>query len=164
MIGEALTDHPLAYAVLFFGALLPDIDEENSYIGRRFFFLSLPIRMIFGHRGFTHSLLALLLVSIGVYFLPIDEPYQVAFIIGFGSHILADFLTNSGVPLFYPLDKRFKFFFTFNTGGAIEYIFIFFLSLIIFGFSLYYQGSLLLLEAQITGVSSIKELIQNFGL
>ena len=40
------------------GALLPDIDHPKSWLGRRLPLLSLPLSAIFGHRGITHSLLA----------------------------------------------------------------------------------------------------------
>ena len=45
------------------GALLPDIDESNSLIGRKLKVLSYPIKWIFGHRGITHSLVALAAVT-----------------------------------------------------------------------------------------------------
>jgi inner membrane protein len=162
-IGEDLVANPLVYVVAIFAALLPDIDEENSYIGRRFFIISLPIRMVFGHRGFTHSLLAVGLIAFGLYFIPVGMEYKIAFVIGYGSHILADALTNSGVPLLYPWDRRFKFWLTFNTGSMTEHFFIFILSIFIFLFSLSYQGDMLLAEAGISGYGSIKEVVQNFG-
>jgi len=38
--------------------LLPDIDHPKSLLGQRLKWLSYPIARAFGHRGFTHSLLA----------------------------------------------------------------------------------------------------------
>ncbi|WP_336703012.1 metal-dependent hydrolase, partial [Pantoea dispersa] len=38
--------------------LLPDIDHPKSVLGQRLKWLSQPIARAFGHRGFTHSLLA----------------------------------------------------------------------------------------------------------
>ncbi len=38
--------------------LLPDIDHPKSFLGQRLKWISKPIARAFGHRGFTHSLLA----------------------------------------------------------------------------------------------------------
>jgi len=42
-----------------FAALLPDIDHPTSTLGRRIYPISKLISSIFGHRGLTHSLIAL---------------------------------------------------------------------------------------------------------
>ena len=39
-----------------FGALLPDIDEQHSWIGRRTRGVSDLMNTVFGHRGITHSI------------------------------------------------------------------------------------------------------------
>ena len=36
------------------GSIFPDIDEPNSYIGKRMPGFSHIVSMLFGHRGFTH--------------------------------------------------------------------------------------------------------------
>ncbi len=69
-------------------------------------------RANFGHRGITHSLLALgLLVALGE--LPLFPWHwlHLGLLIGWGyaSHLLADALTKQGVPLLWPLDRRFGF-------------------------------------------------------
>ncbi|RVS91461.1 metal-dependent hydrolase [Escherichia coli] len=48
--------------------LLPDIDHPKSFLGQRLKWISKPIARAFGHRGFTHSLLAVfaLLAPAGV--------------------------------------------------------------------------------------------------
>ena len=38
--------------------LLPDIDHPKSFLGQRLSWISKPVARGFGHRGFTHSLLA----------------------------------------------------------------------------------------------------------
>lgn len=111
-----------------FGSVLPDIDEPQSYIGRKTSVevfnkrvgLSSLIKMMFGHRGFTHSLLATLLVFIP-YFLMLGYTsgleqvgliqtfvLQILFGVGFGYlfHILGDMFSKSGVPLFMPITKQ----------------------------------------------------------
>lgn len=69
-------------------------------------------RANFGHRGITHSLLALgLVVALGE--LPVFPWHwlHLGLLIGWGyaSHLLADALTKQGVPLLWPLDRRFGF-------------------------------------------------------
>ncbi|MEH2921156.1 metal-dependent hydrolase [Samsonia erythrinae] len=94
-------------------ALLPDIDHPKSALGQRLKWLSTPIARLFGHRGFTHSLLA---IAAGIFFiqtrLPPDwllptDVYH-AMIVSYLSHILADMLTPAGVPLLWPCRWRFR--------------------------------------------------------
>ncbi|MDQ1237346.1 MAG: metal-dependent hydrolase [Wigglesworthia glossinidia] len=91
--------------------LLPDIDHPGSFLGRKISWISTTISKIFGHRGFTHSLFSLLFFYILIFsipsihdVLPLDFSY--ALLLGYFSHILADTLTPSGVPIFWPLSKR----------------------------------------------------------
>ena len=94
-----------------FGSLLPDIDHPSSRIGRRMPIISHAVNTAFGHRGFTHSILALLLLTYGLFLLTgvIPEfltgyylPFSFGLIIGYASHLLLDMITVSGIPLFYP--------------------------------------------------------------
>lgn len=94
------------------GALLPDIDHPSSIPGRMLRIISLPISKLCGHRGFTHSLLAWLLLLISCYqWLPthwgLSGDLLQAFLLGYLSHLIADMLTPSGVPFFWPLPHRF---------------------------------------------------------
>lgn len=142
-LGDDLTINPLDYIVAVFASLLPDIDDNRSYIGSRFAFIAFPFRMIFGHRGITHSLLMLAILSGLVFFYGNEFNWIIPFAIGYGSHLLADFVTNSGIPLFYPYSQRYKFFVTFETGSIKEYVVVFVLSLGITIFVLQYQGAYL---------------------
>ena len=45
------------------GSVLPDIDLETSYIGCRIPILPKFINRVFGHRGFTHSILCMVCCS-----------------------------------------------------------------------------------------------------
>lgn len=93
--------------------LLPDIDHPKSVLGQRLKWLSSPIAKIFGHRGFTHSLLAIIA---GVLLFTLCLPAQItspldslhAMTIGYLSHIVADMLTPAGVPLLWPWRWRFR--------------------------------------------------------
>ncbi len=98
-----------------YGALLPDIDMRGSYISKR-----LPILYkFFGkrqkHRGFTHSLLFLVLLSaLADLLLKLTDNNIVFTCLGSGvligsiSHICLDLLTKEGVELFYPLGLNFS--------------------------------------------------------
>ncbi|MHB1418042.1 MAG: metal-dependent hydrolase [Bacillota bacterium] len=44
--------------------VFPDIDQPSSLIGKGAFFISWPIRIIFGHRTITHSLLGFLATTL----------------------------------------------------------------------------------------------------
>ena len=115
---------------LILGSLLPDIDTPQSFLGRIFKFVSIPINKIFGHRTITHSIF-FAIFSAGIVILPsmsIQNPlidsmltsFGVGILIGDISHILLDSLTVSGVPFLYPILKS-KFSLTkMKTGGAGE--------------------------------------------
>ena len=112
----------LAAAAL--GSLAPDLDSPKSYLGRRFWPVSWTVTSLLGHRGFTHSLLAGLLVFLGLVvagqYLPGWFAYFMALGIGYASHILADWFTTEGVPLFWPHRKKFRSPLHFRTGGLGE--------------------------------------------
>ncbi|MFS0689028.1 metal-dependent hydrolase [Sporosarcina sp. 179-K 8C2 HS] len=83
--------------------VIPDLDEPKSKFGKLFFFVSLPIHSLFGHRTFTHSLLFAFVVGILVY--PFAEWWVTyACIGGILAHITGDMLTGK-VKLFYPSSK-----------------------------------------------------------
>ncbi|QJC28446.1 metal-dependent hydrolase [Enterobacteriaceae endosymbiont of Plateumaris consimilis] len=91
--------------------LLPDIDHPKSFLGNKIKIFSYIISKIFGHRGFTHSLLSLIIIIIFLNYysfniIPID--IKIGFIIGYSSHICSDMLTPYGVPLLWPYKKKFS--------------------------------------------------------
>ncbi|MGL4932802.1 MAG: metal-dependent hydrolase [Aeromonas sp.] len=93
-------------------ALLPDLDHPRSVLGQRLPWISKPLSRLFGHRGFTHSLLAVAIAIWGLnQSLPPDTlPVAVkdALIIGYLSHLLGDWLTPAGIPLLWPIRRRFR--------------------------------------------------------
>ncbi|MBI2503655.1 MAG: efflux RND transporter periplasmic adaptor subunit [Candidatus Latescibacteria bacterium] len=104
----ALGSRPLhqdlpALGCALLGSLLPDLDSPKSAPGRLLPFLSQPLERRWGHRTVTHSLLAflalaLVLLPLGLY----RGAWYAALLIGYGSHLLIDCTTKSGVPLFHP--------------------------------------------------------------
>lgn len=93
--------------------LLPDIDHPRSLLGQRLSWISKPIARLCGHRGFTHSLLAVL-IALTLFYLKVPESSVIpgdalqGLVLGYLSHILADMLTPAGVPLLWPCRWRFR--------------------------------------------------------
>lgn len=142
--------YQLFLILLFFallGAIFPDIDEPNSYIGRRTYIISKLFKFVFGHRGFTHSLAGMIFFTVilgvitSVYF---NLPYSVPLFFGLGylSHLLGDLLTSHGIPLFSPfMSRRYSLSF-FSTGSGLEYFFRIVLGVIfLHQFYLYYVSN-----------------------
>jgi inner membrane protein len=94
-------------------ALLPDFDHPNAigprYLGWPGRVLAWAIHMMFGHRGLTHSVLGVAVLSAGMAFIPHLPAFCYwAVILGCATHIAGDMCTVSGVPLFWPLDRSFR--------------------------------------------------------
>jgi inner membrane protein len=101
------------------GALLPDIDHPGSWIGRRVPFVSWPLALAFGHRGVTHSLLAVLACLAA---LPLAgvAPAALPVALGYLSHLLADYCTPAGVPFLWPSPRVFRSPYVLRTGSLPE--------------------------------------------
>jgi len=114
------------------GALLPDLDAEDSAIVRElglFGGLAKVGMTLLGikHRGVLHSGLAIILVAVGAEMIGWWLGYPdvgLAFGLGYFSHIaLADGMTIAGVPLLWPSSRRFHLlprFLRVRTGGPVE--------------------------------------------
>ncbi|MEI4802947.1 metal-dependent hydrolase [Bacillus sp. FJAT-51639] len=115
---------------ILLGSLLPDIDEPNSYIGRRSLGIAKVVKKKFGHRGLTHSFVAWIIVSL-LYFL-FSYSFLLGLSMGYLFHLIGDYFTNQGVRLFIPFDdKRYKAPITFKVGSSIENV-IFWISMVSF--------------------------------
>lgn len=104
----------------FLGGMIPDIDNVSSKAWK--FNLTpweddLTRHSLEGHRNWSHSI-----IGIGVFtFLLgwvlstiklanlIVFPVQLAFFLGYLSHLITDSLTHDGVPWFYPIDIHLGF-------------------------------------------------------
>ncbi|MDP4086578.1 MAG: metal-dependent hydrolase [Bacillota bacterium] len=111
---------------ILIGSILPDLDHPKSKLGRKVPIFSHLMYWIFGHRKVTHSLLFVGIVGVGsflgAFILKWSFFYAFGLTLGVFSHLMGDFLTNSGIPLLYPLEKHYKCPFTFQTSGFIEKI------------------------------------------
>ena len=114
--GLPLETLPLVITASAFGSLLPDLDASESKIKhwsvariKPFYLPALAVHRRFGHRGFSHSLLALALLAaltLPLAFL-LGWPAWLALLLGYAGHLAADGCTRSGIPLFYPNKKRY---------------------------------------------------------
>lgn len=98
-----------------FGALVNDIDMRGSHISRRFPAIYKLFGKRFRHRGFTHSLIFVILVAISSSFIIEYTDSNIVFIClfagllaGIMSHICLDLITKEGIELFYPLKTNFS--------------------------------------------------------
>jgi len=119
----SIVEHKFVFVlVVFFAALIPDIDFKYSKVGRKKFFRFL--QFFVKHRGIFHSFTFLALISLFfVLFFPI---VAFPFFLGYGLHLFADSFTLQGIKPFYSWRKRISG--KIRTGGKIETgIFVFFI-------------------------------------
>ncbi|MBU2236308.1 metal-dependent hydrolase [Patescibacteria group bacterium] len=131
------------------GGLLPDLDASDSKIkhleigygkGKRrvafkpFYLISWIVSSVFKHRGAFHSILAVILMGWGSFFLFLFLSQWIEFLrhefwlvltLGYASHLIADGMTHHGIPLLWPWKGRFHFLpksFRIKTGAVTERI------------------------------------------
>ena len=96
---------PVSLGLALSGALLPDIDHPKSWVGKRLRPLSSGIARVSGHRGITHSALAL---AVGIWSLlhgGAPRWFVAPLAVGYLSHLAADLLTPGGLRLAWPLRR-----------------------------------------------------------
>jgi inner membrane protein len=97
---------PLTLGLVALGALLPDIDHPASWVGRRAWIISRPLAAAVGHRGVTHSFIAVLACVLILRWEGLNRRVIDPLVVGYLSHLAADLLTTSGLRLAWPLPKR----------------------------------------------------------
>ena len=132
----------LFLAGVLIGALLPDIDEPKSFIGRIFLPVSLVVSRFASHRGITHNIYGIAIVVFlsmlfffSVYIYADSREVQrflaAAFLglfLGYVLHIMGDSMTISGIKNFcckrtlFTVPKILRF----KTGSAKENFFMIF--------------------------------------
>ena len=93
-----------------------DIDIKNSNAGNHWYLR--PFQWLTKHRGFLHSLIVGLLLSLII--ASISQWAGFGFFVGYISHLLLDCLTKSGVKLFWPFGWKIKGFV--RSGGIVEQV------------------------------------------
>lgn len=135
------------------GSLLPDIDEPESYIGKRTLFLSDGIEKLFGHRGASHFLIVpFLLLTIAIFTKGFLSLVLFGLAFGYFFHIIGDMLTLSGIQnVFFPFGNKRRFYallpqtLRFKTNSNKEHILSVFLGISLCSewYLLYKMGGLL---------------------
>jgi inner membrane protein len=110
---------PFGLALAIGGSLLPDIDHPHSWVGRRVRVISRPLAAALGHRGVTHSILAVLACGLLLRRHGFSRTIVDPLVVGYLSHLAADLLTVNGLRLAWPLRRRFAIPLC-RTGSAAE--------------------------------------------
>jgi inner membrane protein len=98
---------PFALSLAIGGALLPDIDHPQSWVGRRVRVISHPLAAVIGHRGFTHSILAVVGCGLLLRWRGVGRAAVDPLVVGYLSHLAADLMTSGGLRLAWPSRRRF---------------------------------------------------------
>jgi inner membrane protein len=107
-LGLPLLD-PVALGLAVAGSLSPDIDHPKSWVGRRVKVISVPVSKLFGHRGVTHSVVAVAACIACLRWDGQQWHHTLPFVIGYASHLAADLITPQGLCLAWPLRRTFAF-------------------------------------------------------
>ena len=94
---------PVYLGLAVAGSLLPDIDHPKSWVGRRTRPVSTVIASALGHRGVTHSLIAVGALTLLLLHAGYRRAGVSALAVGYLSHLAADMLTPQGLRLAWPL-------------------------------------------------------------
>lgn len=120
VLPELANVEPWTYSLVALGTALPDIDHPDSTIGSRVKWLSWPIRIVFGHRNITHSLIAMAALAYMVHL----EPLLISVAFGYLLHLVGDWFTPAGLKLFWPAQRVYRSPFTIPTNSIAEYLFV----------------------------------------
>lgn len=94
----------LALILAVLGALLPDVDEARSILGRR----TKLAAWLFPHRGVFHSIIMAIFLTILLYGIRPDSALALFFLAGYLSHVVGDLLTPKGAQPFWPSRLRIR--------------------------------------------------------
>lgn len=86
-------------------ALLPDIDHPRGSIRQKLGAVGHLSLFWLKHRGITHTLIALVAITAAAFML-LPLPYAIGAASGYLSHLLADMVTVSGLPVFWPYKRE----------------------------------------------------------
>lgn len=107
-----IMDFTMYIGAVAIGSVFPDIDEPESYIGRKTIIISNIVKKLFGHRGMTHSLFFAIFVFTILFvvnMINFENKYLFfvyGFSIGWFFHSIGDMFTIGGVPILLPFKKK----------------------------------------------------------
>ena len=106
---DSVYQHLLVFACSVVGGLFPDIDLQTSTVGQKVKYLSRLINKIFGHRTLFHApLLYIAIYFVLTIYFPKYQMYILAWSLGVASHLILDMLNPTGIPLFYPFQRKIR--------------------------------------------------------
>jgi inner membrane protein len=94
---------PVYLGLAVIGSLLPDVDHPKSWVGRRTRPVSTALAAALGHRGVTHSAIAVVGLALLLVYAGYRRGVVSALAVGYLSHLAADMLTPQGLRLAWPL-------------------------------------------------------------
>ncbi|MDR2151488.1 MAG: metal-dependent hydrolase [Helicobacteraceae bacterium] len=144
---------PIVAGAVAFGAILPDIDDPRSRVGRKLLPIAIVVSMLFRHRTATHSLViwgALLFIALALWlFIPSIPTTALLIAIGVtgGSmlHILGDLMTTAPVRgALYPVSEKLFWilprFMRFNVGSGLEQVYFLLFAIALGAFGMFALG------------------------
>jgi inner membrane protein len=114
-----------AVGAAFVGSYMPDIDIEQSKMGKKAGIVS----KLLTHRGITHTLVVPALLAVLIWWL-LSQSIQFfpTVVLGFGvgwlAHIAADMFNSKGVPILWPLTNAHISLASFKTRTWHEFVFL----------------------------------------
>lgn len=121
---------------IMLGSLLPDIDHQDSILGR-----FNPISKIMKHRSITHTLWMALLITFLCINFGIHRLHQSLYFgitMGYWLHLIEDSFSVEGITWLYPLTHKHRRRYGYITGGCIEKFFVTLSTFILFTEVLWY--------------------------
>lgn len=112
------------FAAISLGALIVDIDEPGSAIGRKIPIVSHFIKDLFGHRTVTHNLL-LAVTGMALSLFVFDSYPAFGLFLGMAVHIIGDGMTGNVKGALAPFRSTFYVLprsWVFRVGSATEYL------------------------------------------
>ncbi len=101
--------NPVYLGLAVVGSLLPDVDHPKSWVGRRSRPVSTAIAATLGHRGVTHSAIAVVVLIVLLSQAGYRRGLVSALALGYLSHLAADMMTPRGLRLAWPLRRTWGF-------------------------------------------------------
>lgn len=125
MIQMSPSQLPFVMGVGAISALIPDLDQPNSKASRYGInrLIAYPLNKFFGHRGFIHSPLLYLCLTLLLIAARSPMWLWLGFFSGTFSHLLLDTLNPTGIPWLWPYKKWFHLV-DIRTNSAGEYAFL----------------------------------------
>ncbi|HIT34527.1 MAG TPA: metal-dependent hydrolase [Candidatus Faecousia intestinigallinarum] len=134
LIGATMGGNSLSIiSACVLGSILPDIDISTSKLGQRAKPVSWCFQHLLGHRQMLHSpLIYAVLFSLARLTSPALQQLLQPLFFGIASHLFLDMLNPTGIPLLWPIPKRFHIASLHSGGWADHILMVLLIALLIF--------------------------------